>query len=280
MKLRKSLTAIQYESIYSFIPALIATLLFKIKVLGDDIGFYIKKAFVHRIMEALILKYTHYIIVTNPELYSHISNLGKKAILVQNGLTPEKFDLYKKIFKRIVFVGALTYKENINAIKVIAQLSKMLIKSNVDYEILIIGGPRVIVKKILSENRNIKFLGFLEENYYKEVLKSAYIGLLPFFHKEELGGQRIKALEYLSHGILTVSSFEGVRGIQGLKANEHYINVSCIDELCDKIKEILKEPMKYLNIAKKGREFVINNYAWSKTTIPYVELIKSLCEEL
>jgi glycosyltransferase involved in cell wall biosynthesis len=213
-------------------------------------------------------------------LYTHIRNLGKKAVLVQNGVTPEEFDLSKKIFKRIVFVGALTYKENINAIKVIAQLSKMLKKSNIDYEILIIGGPRIILKKILSENKNIKFLEFIEENYYKEVLKSAYIGLLPFFHKEELGGQRIKALEYLSHGILTVSSFEGVRGIQGLKADEHYINVSCIDELCDKIKKILKEPIEYLNVAKKGHEFVINNYAWSKVTVPYIELIKSLCEEL
>jgi hypothetical protein len=65
MKLRKSLTVIQYESIYSFIPALIANLLFKIKVLGDDIGFPIKKTFVYRVIEALTLKYTHYIIVTN-----------------------------------------------------------------------------------------------------------------------------------------------------------------------------------------------------------------------
>ncbi|MEM3653802.1 MAG: hypothetical protein QW723_03725, partial [Candidatus Bathyarchaeia archaeon] len=87
LKLNNCLSIIQYESMYSFAPALIAKLIFNIKILGDDITFLIKKKFFNKVFEAFVLKYSDYIIVASPEAYSYVSNLRNRTLLIPNGVT-------------------------------------------------------------------------------------------------------------------------------------------------------------------------------------------------
>ena len=75
--------------------------------------------------------------------------------------------------------------------------------------------------------------------------------LVSFFFEDIplLGGQRIKALEFFSHGLLVVSGQEGVKGLSGLEANKHFFMAKTFDSMIDVLKECIKHPEKYTAIA-------------------------------
>ncbi len=270
---------IQYESIYGFIPAIFSKIFLNMKIIGDDIIFSKRRSFGRKILHAFILKNTDYIIVPNFPTYMKLKDLyqNKEIIFLPNGVFEKKGVFSKKNFNRIIFVGVFTYEENIDALKSIVKLSKM-IKSHRKYELLMIGGPLNVLRKakIQGVNRKIKFLGYLEEKHYNTILESAFIGLLPFFKKDELEGQRIKTLEFLSNGILTLSTLQGVRGIKGLTPEKHYLQFSNLEELNSLLQKILENPKAYIKIARRGQQFITKNYHWSKVTNSYIRLIKFL----
>jgi glycosyltransferase involved in cell wall biosynthesis len=279
-KLRSDLVEfIQYESIYGFIPAFFSKIFLNVKIIGDDIIFSKRESFARKILHAFILKNTDYIIVSNFSTYMKLKDLyqNKEIIFLPNGVFKNKIDFSKKNFNRIIFVGVFTYKENIDALRSIIRLPKM-IRSHKKYELLLIGGPLNVLRKakIQKINRKIKFLGYLEEKHYNTILESAFIGLLPFFNKDELEGQRIKTLEFLSHGILTLSTLQGVRGIKNLMPGEHYLKFSNLEELKSLLQKILESPEAYIDIARRGQQFITKKYHWTKVTESYIRLIKCL----
>ncbi len=271
---------IQYESIYSSLPALLLKFLFNIKIIGDDIIFSVDRNFFYRLFQTFVIRYTDYIIVSNLTSYKIVKNSlspDQGILYVPNGIVARDIDFSHKNFKRIVFVGALSYEENIDAVNSLSELSNFLMRSGQSYEIFVIGGPlHKKFERVKKDHGRLHFLGFVKDDEYEKILESAYIGLLPFFTKIELGGQRIKALEYFSHGLLIISTLDGIRGIRGLTAARHYIKVTHQDELNSTVGEVLENPSSYLKIAQSGKETVTENYRWEKVTQPYVKLIRYL----
>ena len=271
---------LQYESIYSFIPAFLSKVFLNMKIIGDDLIFLKRTPLPQKILYALILKNTDYIVVSNLPSYKKLTAEFpyKQILFTPNGVFKEKIDFSKKRLNQLIFVGILTYKENIEAVKSIVELVQMM-GHRIKYDILLIGGPQQALRKMKKQaNKKIKFLGYLEEKRYKRILRSAFIGLLPFFRENEWGGQRIKTLEFLSHGLLTISTLQGVRGIRGLKPDKHYLQFSNLEELNNLLQTISDNPKAYMNIAREGQRFVAEKYHWRRVTESYIRLIISLLD--
>jgi len=284
IKYRRYIGVIQYESLFSFIPAFILKIVSKARLIGDDIIIAYNDAF-YKLLLIMALKYSDYLIVSNNDILNILKkyNLKKRVLFVPNGVDAKEMpNFHIKNKRRMIFVGSLTYIDNLNAVQNIIHISKELKKYTNDFEILIVGGPLSYIKKeflYLSSKFNIKFLGIITDKQLRELLNSSYIGLLPFFNvSHEVGGQRIKALEYFSHGLLVISSTLGVRGIKGLIPRKHYILVNSLKELIYILFDIIRNPNKYLQIAINGCIFINTNYSWDKVVCPLLKLIKNLLE--
>ena len=118
---------------------------------------------------------------------------------------------------------------------------------------------------------------YLDTPYLKqEIYSSSRLGILPFFQDTPLlGGQRTKALEFFANNLLVVSGPEGVKGINGIKPEKHYLLANSLDDMCTIMNKCLSEPEKYQNIATAGARYVSENHSWETLTKDYISFIRN-----
>jgi glycosyltransferase involved in cell wall biosynthesis len=267
---------IQYESIYSAFPALMVKVLLGARIIGDDI--LPARSFIYY----PILKLTDHVFTSSAITYMAAKQLGKHSLYVPNGVEPP---IHKRLSPRnkakALFVGTLTFDQNLKAVENIIKLATNLDKKGFELEIVIVGGPLKVVEHLiyhpLVKRGKVKFLGRVSESKLKELYSCSFIGLLPFFQDTPLrGGQRTKALEFFANGLLVISGPEGVKGIRGLEQGKHYLLANSLDELCEVMTRVLSEPEAYQKIAQEGESFIRKNYSWEILTKHYVKVIQCL----
>lgn len=272
---------VQYQSVYSAFPALLAKLLLRAKILGDDI------VLVHPIIDTLILRMTDIVVTPSPKTCSFAKRLRKTALFVPNGVegrSCKESDIAPKTFQfrpNMLFVGALSFDQNLKAVENILRLATALQNRNASFEITVVGGPlsytNAFVNHPMTRRRKVRFVGHVTEDKLHRLYKSSFIGLLPFFQDTPLeGGQRTKALEFFANNLLVISGPNGIAGIDGLKAGKHYLLAESFDQMCELVQECMSEPTKYVKIADAGAEYILENYTWDTLTAPYIALIKNL----
>lgn len=275
---RKYQCIIQYQSIYSALPALITKLFLGARVIGDDI------VLTHRTLDTVVLRLTDAIITSSVRTCIFASRLfpNKVLLYVPNGIEVQPLkNLVTTKRKRVVFVGSMTFDQNVKAIEKVIQIAEKLYARKFRLEILIVGGPlsRVshLMRHRLVKAKIIRFLGFLSDAQLREIYASSQIALLPFFEDAPLlGGQRIKALEYFERKMLVISGSEGVRGISGLRDQVHYVSANSVDEIVGAIERHTLCPSEYASIPTEGRKYVIKRYSWERVTKDYLRMIKKL----
>ncbi len=274
----KRRSIVQYQSIYSAFPAIVAKIIMYATVIGDDV------ILINPIIDKVVLRLTDCISTPSITAYSYARQLGKTAFYVPNGVDTNtlKYELKdSKNFLNLIFVGTLTFNQNFEAVKNIIKIASALDKEILNFTIFIVGGPISLATELMNnpvvQKGRVKFLGQLSFGKLSELYTSATIGLLPFFQDIPLkGGQRTKALEFLANGLLVVSGPEGVQGIDGLKKGAHFLMTTSLDEMCETLKEYLMYPEKYLAISRNGLTFVNDNYSWLNLTRKYIDYLKNL----
>ena len=270
---------VQYQSTYSALPAVVAKVLMNATVIGDDI------TLINPIIDVSIFKFTDVICTPSLNAYFLAKRLGKRAFYVPNGVESKVKNLPNqyttKDFTRIIFVGALTFDQNLKAVENIIKLAKDLDKDSLEFNFSIVGGPLSSANKLLNDPMVLKgrvnFLGQVSYKRLAQLYASSSIGILPFFEDIPLyGGQRTKALEFFANNLLVMSGPEGIKGIDGLIPGVHYLLSMSLDEMKMTLSGYLSGSHKYNSVALAGLNYVTENFSWKKVTAEYINCIKRL----
>jgi glycosyltransferase involved in cell wall biosynthesis len=121
----------------------------------------------------------------------------------------------------------------------------------------------------------VRLWGSVSDQVLKTIYLSAHVGLLPFFDFDhEAGGQRIKALEFLAHGLIVVSSQAGVRGLAGVVEGRHFISVSSLGEMAEAFKRIIDNPREYSDMTAQAKTYA-RTLSWNAVSRDYVNFLKT-----
>ena len=269
----KNRCLIQYQSIYSALPALAAKLLLGARIVGDDI------VLIHRFIDTLVLRLTDVVITPSLRTYSFAKRLRRFTLYIPNGVEHGLCKRQVSDLKPVLlFVGALSFDQNLKAVENIVRIASDLNENGLTFEVVIVGGPLSYAENLINhpivKKGKVKFVGRVSNDKLTELYSSSFIGLLPFFQLTPLlGGQRTKALEFFANGLLVISGPEGVGGIDGLEPSKHYLLANSLDEMCTIVAECLSEPEKYRNIATAGASYISENYSWETLTTDYISFI-------
>ena len=105
---------IQYQSLYSAFPAVIAKMITRATIIGDDI------VSIHPTIDLLVLKLTDCVSTPSFRMYLYAKKLGKCAFYIPNGVEQNKnssLEISKNI-SRLIFIGALTFDQIFRQFKI------------------------------------------------------------------------------------------------------------------------------------------------------------------
>jgi glycosyltransferase involved in cell wall biosynthesis len=271
----KGCRIVEYQSIYSSIPALFAKLFLRMKTIGDDFVLF------HPLADGIIIRLTDVISTPSAKTYSLAKSLKKVVFYVPNGIKKtENKRALKNNLPVFLFVGALSFGQNVSAVEKIIQIADGLDKDGLDFQINIVGGPIYKVSH-LTEHSVVKkgkvtFLGHVSNEKLSQLFSSSVFGILPFFSDTPLlGGQRTKALEYFENNLIVISGLEGVAGISGIKPEKHYLLAKSAEDMQSIMADCIRSPEKYYYLATDGPNFVKENYSWDTIAKNYIEYISS-----
>ena len=283
---------IQYQDLYSSIPVITAKLLKRGKIIGDDIvPLHFDEGRLHpsftsffQFLDLTLLKFTDLIVTASPKAYSFIKNSnlkGKSVLFFPNGVisSDKKIAIStapKTQKKSIIFIGTLSFDQNLQAITNMFEVIRRLKEKTGDFEMLVVGGPLHCASHLFNDGLvkegTIRFLGYVSNKELAYIYDQAFIGLLPFFKETPLcGGQRTKALEYFSHGLLLVTGPEGIKGINNLKIGEHCLVAYSIAEMTEILYDCLSNPTKYTSMSANGLRFIESAYSWEAISKNYIK---------
>jgi glycosyltransferase involved in cell wall biosynthesis len=284
---RRNGMVVQYQDVFSAPPAILARALFGVKIIGDDLRLYFKNqkppfSWIQRVYEVLILKNTDYVITSFKLDYRLIMDMreNRNVLFVPNGI---KIDSNSSKVARdhnsVIFVGQFASAANVKALGDILYVAERLEKFR-DLTFYIVGGPLATVKELAqkhgSKATNVRFLGRVSQKKLDFLYKTKAIGILPYFERSKHTSQRIKALEYLSNGLLVVASPGAVDGFKGLRDGTHYVCVETREAMTMSLEKILLNYSDFVHVAPAGKDFIFQNYTWEKVADSYLKLIESL----
>ena len=283
---RKNLL-IQYESLFSAFPAVVAKRLLGEEVVGDEVilmseGTSAPIRYLFHALDCALIRMTDYVITSSVRTLGLVRKWfpDKPSILVPNGVTSVSAERAPRIqMHELVFVGSLSAPENRVAVENTLRLAESLIKKGLIFQIYIVGGPARFARRYLRheavKNGKVIFLGILTDKRLSALYRKVSIGLLPFF-SPSYGGTRIKGLEYLAHNLLVVSGPHGFDCLPGAVKGVHYLQAENQDDMSELIARCISDPESYLPVAFAGRKFVESTYCWTSVTGPYLDLIQRL----
>ena len=283
---RKNLL-IQYESLFSAFPAIVAKRLLGEEVVGDEVilmspGTTAPTRYLLHALDCALIRMTDYVTTSSVRTLSFVRKWfpGKPTVLVPNGVTALSAELAPRAhMHELVFVGSLSAPENRVAVENTLELAESLSKKGMSFQICVVGGPARFARQYLGHeavrNGKVIFLGILTDEQLSALYRRASIGLLPFF-SPSYGGQRMKGLEYLTHSLLVISGPYGFGDSPGLVKGVHCLQAETLDDMNDLIARCISDPDSYLPVAAAGREFVKSTYSWVKVTAPYLDLVQRL----
>jgi polysaccharide biosynthesis protein PslH len=192
----------------------------------------------------------------------------EKIVVVRNGVDTSFFKpMEREKEYDLVFTGNMGYPPNINAAEfLVTKILPKVIQQRPDLTLLIAGAsPNLRVSVLKSEN--IDVTGWVPD--MRECYASAKIFIAPM----QIGtGLQNKLLEAMAMQIPCITS---PLANQALMANENVeiLIAETPEEYAKHILMLLNDPEMAEKIARKGYEFVLNNFNWEKESAKIEELI-------
>lgn len=227
----------------------------------------------YKLVEKIMGKLSEWVITVSEDDKDRVKQLGAKNVeIIPHGVDINRFDEGNGDWIRdkynidadetvFVFHGVLNYPPNKEAVYTIVDRILPELEEKLDnFKILIIGGypPDGI------EKDNVIVTGFVDE--LADHLDAADVAIVPL---EAGGGTRLKILEYFASKIPVVSTAKGVEGLDVTDGEE--VIVCEIDDMVDRILELVNDDSLYNKLQVLGREFV-NELDWSSIAKKYKNL--------
>ncbi len=198
---------------------------------------------------------------------------GASAHIIPNPIPDESLsdipiftDRYRN--QRPLFIGHLSFFPNVAAVMEIGKvLVPLLAQRRIACQPIVAGrAPSRAIRKLAARG-SIHLI--TNPASCKSLLADSGYTLLPIRHGS---GTRLKVLEALAAGIVVIATLKAVEGL-GLIDGVHYCHAESIDEMGNRLSEFTAQPELAEQLAKRGRQFVIENY--SRTTI-HAKIAKAL----
>jgi len=193
---------------------------------------------------------------------------GIKAYTVENGINlpvlPKNNYALNKNTVSLVFHGDLTYKPNIEALRVINQICNPLVQC------FAIGR---VATSIINECQSVHFLGFVD-NLYAELAKYD-IYICPI---QSGAGIKNKIIEAAGIGLPIIATRESVIGT-GLKAGVDYFEAQSVEDFTKNINILVSNSQLGEKTAISARTYVQNRLTWGVTVIKYERLYKRIKQQ-
>ncbi|RLF09929.1 MAG: hypothetical protein DRJ69_03855 [Thermoprotei archaeon] len=297
-KYRRYVTFIQYEDLYTFPIALLLKMLFRKKIIGDDIASGALKwhgglgrrclSFIsfalYLFLMKLIFIYSTLVITPSPIIYEWACrNLNIRNIAYVPNCIPEEhvWTGEKPVVKnQIIFVSAFTSSETLLWVKRVLVIAERIYDEGRDFRLVVVGGPLDKVQCFLDhelvKRGIVSFTGYVSDEKLRELYGRSFIGILPIFEKLRPSGQEIKALEYFANGLVVISGPPTTMGFKHLRPGVHYLRADTLEEMIALIKDCLARPDEYSHIATEGRKYVLKRFSRDMIAKRYIQLLRKL----
>ena len=193
----------------------------------------------------------------------------RKCLVIPNGVdteffTPQPFDAQRNGRPaHLVFTGAMDYLPNAHGIRwflhsVLPELDRRLL----NYKLTIVGKSPPV--DLLSWERpgRIEFTGRVDD--VRPYTRSADVFVVPL---QIGGGTRLKILEALAMEVPVVSTRIGAEGLD-LRDCVHLRLADDVSTMAQAIAELCAQPNVAQEMARRGREHVLERYDWEAVTYP------------
>lgn len=190
--------------------------------------------------------------------YFHAINPEKKYHVVANGVDTQVFmnkGMGNEEPGNLVFTGSMNYFPNEQAaIYFCEQVLPLL--SDLDLRVYFVGiAPGAKVLQLADEDR-VFVTGMVDE--VQPYVERAELFIVPLKHGS---GTRLKILEAFSMNKAVVTTSVGIEGIPAVNGEHAYV-ADEPEEFATRIRELLNNKSKRIDLGKAARDFVCNNYDW------------------
>jgi len=187
---------------------------------------------------------------------------GKKVYVVPQGIEWEKFALVREEEKKdnhnLIFTGDMSFFQNIDTAKHLAQRIFPLIKDRVKSARLHIVGkdPTKDIRRLARKDPSIVVTGFVKD--MSESLGQASVFVAPI----RTGiGMRTKIVEAMAWGLPVVTTRLALEGIEGEDGKDFIVAEKPV-EFAARVVDLLNDPPRRTAMARNARRLVREKYSW------------------
>ena len=253
-----------YATSYGLLGRLLFPKFFFISVWGSDIFEFPKKSLIHSKLIGFILKGAHKIFSTSAIMASEIKKYTHKDVqIIPFGINVNLFKPLEKVEKDNLFVvGTVKSLENIYGIDRLIKSFKIFNKlyPNSICEIYGVGSEKQNLEKLVIEqgvSDNVFFKGFVNNIDVPQVLNSFDI-FCAFSRNESFG---VAVIEASSVGIpVLVTNVGGLPEVVQDQITGFVLFEDDINSMAEKMVYLAENLECRLEMGRKGREFVKNNF--------------------
>jgi sugar transferase (PEP-CTERM/EpsH1 system associated) len=193
-----------------------------------------------------------------------------KIRVIPNGIDTQEFTPDSALEKpdQLVFTGSMDFRPNVDGMVWFGREVWHLLKQHKPGAKLSIVGRRPLPSvKALAELDGITVTGWVTDA--RPYMRESCLYIVPI---RMGGGVRFKVLEALAMGKPLLTTSMGADGVN-LVADKHAVFADTVADFVEKAVILLNNPALRAELARAGREFVVENYDWSKITPLLDEII-------
>lgn len=228
--------------------------------------------------EKILAKYADEVIVLSQSAYDYFKNTyNRETVIINNGISRPVYKAADIITKKygikkddyICIVARLTYEKGIH------YLIDAYNRLDTDKKLIIAGDTSdtdeyvELIKEKAKGNPNIIFTGFISGDELCEIYSNAYAVMLP----SDLEGMSLSLLEALSYGNAVLCS-DIPENITVAEDRAMYFRKSNVDDLYEKLKELILNPQLVMKLKNGVSEFITGKYNWEKVADLTLDLYK------
>jgi glycosyltransferase involved in cell wall biosynthesis len=281
---------IQAEQQFSLIPSLIIGSLLRKKVIVDDVLLVDEElkarvpslvVLTWKIIERIVISLCTVVVFSSRDVRGKFSLLKRSVAVIPNGIFMPSDSPRPRIFdnRTLLFMGSMYSSQNRRALVSATRIFQKISEAQDNIRLFVVGGPLDLLdKEILKaakKNNRIAILGYVTDELKCQLISEADLILMPYFDSPLSGGLRIKALEFLSHGKVMVSSWDGVGGIVGIEDGKNVLIAETPQAFINTINKYFSNPGNYHAIKVEARELA-KKYSWEKIAERYKKVLSQL----
>lgn len=210
--------------------------------------------------ENKVLKIPDKIFVMSDSARKTLLKRGQRPIYVSpTSITLSRQNHNYDVRNRVVFIGTLSWEDNKNGLRwFLNNVWPLIVEKASGAEFLIIGNYGNKVKWLENKNTlptGVKFIGYqksLEDTYSRTT-----VGIVPALPG---AGMRIKTLEFMSHGIPTVTTRAGIFGIKNVSHGKHCYIEDDGNRFAGRVIELLRYKAKRKLLGLNAKKLIASTY--------------------